>query len=685
MIPSQHNSARNPPSLLLRITIALIALIVLVFTLHGLYLYKIQRAELLNNMHQSVEHSLQRLSTNIGPFMEAYAINDYEQLVATETALENHFAVVVRNRKMGEILGDEHYISGQIITDAGDYTGFDHTDPQMTQRLDQAFYSDTLPITGSNGDPLGSVSVYASNEPLLRKLQALLIEEIIISVLFAAVLTFLLIFVLRRYFLRSIQHIGSALKHSDDEGIPLRPLPRFKYQEVQILSQTINTMLESIKNARAKQKVQQLRLENTITGTRTGTWEWNVATGETIFNERWAEIVGYTLAELEPVSIHTWEKLTHPEDLKLSSEQLQKHFQGELDYYECEVRMRHKQGHWVWVIDRGCVMTWSDQGEPLVMYGTHQDISTDKEAQEQLSMAAGVFKYAREGIILTSVDGIILDANRAFTALTGYHRSELTGHRYDSLIPEKHDQAFFNSILDSLRRDGVWNGEFEMPCKNGTSFPSLMTIAAARDHVGRVQHFVTLVADVSSLKQNEDRLRMIAHYDGLTGLPNRLLLTERLRHAITVARRNQTLLAVVFLDLDGFKEVNDTYGHSAGDELLKVLSDRMQQTLRDCDTVARLGGDEFVILLPDLARKENCRPVLERLLTSLCCPVTLSQGHAGVSASIGVSLSSLDKEVDADILIRQADMAMYQAKQNGKNRFCFFSKETADYLDSASA
>jgi len=685
MIPSQHNSARNPPSLLLRITIALIALIVLVFTLHGLYLYKIQRAELLNNMHQSVEHSLQRLSTNIGPFMEAYAINDYEQLVATETALENHFAVVVRNRKMGEILGDEHYISGQIITDAGDYTGFDHTDPQMTRRLDQAFYSDTLPITDSNGDPLGSVSVYASNEPLLRKLQALLIEEIIISVLFAAVLTFLLIFVLRRYFLRSIQHIGSALKHSDDEGIPLRPLPRFKYQEVQILSQTINTMLESIKNARAKQKVQQLRLENTITGTRTGTWEWNVATGETIFNERWAEIVGYTLAELEPVSIHTWEKLTHPEDLKLSSEQLQKHFQGELDYYECEVRMRHKQGHWVWVIDRGCVMTWSDQGEPLVMYGTHQDISTDKEAQEQLSMAAGVFKYAREGIILTSVDGIILDANRAFTALTGYHRSELTGHRYDSLIPEKHDQAFFNSILDSLRRDGVWNGEFEMPCKNGTSFPSLMTIAAARDHVGRVQHFVTLVADVSSLKQNEDRLRMIAHYDGLTGLPNRLLLTERLRHAITVARRNQTLLAVVFLDLDGFKEVNDTYGHSAGDELLKVLSDRMQQTLRDCDTVARLGGDEFVILLPDLARKENCRPVLERLLTSLCCPVTLSQGHAGVSASIGVSLSSLDKEVDADILIRQADMAMYQAKQNGKNRFCFFSKETADYLDSASA
>ena len=131
--------------------------------------------------------------------------------------------------------------------------------------------------------------------------------------------------------------------------------------------------------------------------------------------------------------------------------------------------------------------------------------------------------------------------------------------------------------------------------------------------------------------------------------------------------------------------MNDTYGHSAGDELLKVLSDRMQQTLRDCDTVARLGGDEFVILLPDLARKENCRPVLERLLTSLCCPVTLSQGHAGVSASIGVSLSSLDKEVDADILIRQADMAMYQAKQNGKNRFCFFSKETADYLHSASA
>jgi len=216
-----------------------------------------------------------------------------------------------------------------------------------------------------------------------------------------------------------------------------------------------------------------------------------------------------------------------------------------------------------------------------------------------------------------------------------------------------------------------------MPCRNGSALPSLMTIAAVRNSAGEVEHYVTLVADISNLKQNEDKLRLIAHYDNLTGLPNRILLLERLRHAMSVARRRNELLAVVFLDLDGFKEINDTYGHAAGDELLTILAERMNDALRECDTVARLGGDEFVVLLPDLSGKGDCTPVLERLLATLSAPARLGENLAHVSASLGVALYPQQTMVKADTLLRQADLAMYQAKQHGKNQYRFFSSTGA--------
>ena len=471
-----------------------------------------------------------------------------------------------------------------------------------------------------------------------------------------------------------------AIRHRDEEGIPLQPVPDLQYREIRGLGQTINTMLESIKESRAKRKIESLRLENTITGTHTGTWEWNVNTGETVFNERWAEIVGYSLAELAPISIETWNALVHPDDLKKSARLLERHFLGELPYYECEARMRHKNGHWVWVMDRGCLMTRTDDGQPLMMYGTHQDITERKEAEKQLSMAAGVFRHAREGILITSAKGIILDVNAAFTQLTGYARQDVIHQNYQLLSSDRHGELFMKTMLKALHEEGVWSGEYWMPRQDGAVFPALMTIAAVRNRAGEVEHYVTLVADISNLKQNEDKLRLIAHYDNLTGLPNRILLTERLRHATLVARRRKEELAVVFMDLDGFKEVNDTCGHAAGDQLLTILADRMKYALRECDTVARLGGDEFVVLLPDLSGKDGCRQVLDRLLAAVSAPACLGEGQVQVSASIGVSIYPQQPDVDADTLLRQADMAMYQAKQNGKNQYYFFQPVSAPMM-----
>ncbi len=682
MMGASNRPNRSAPSLLTRVTLAMIAAILLVFAFHAIYVYSSQRAEHIAEMRLDVSESLERLSKNIAPFIEAYSVNEYEKLVATETALKQHFAVVVQDYEMGEVTNTPYYVSGQVLTETGDYAPYREHDPELNQRLRQAFYTDTASILGSNGEPLGQVSIYTSDEALIGKLNRVLLEELLIIFVLALTLSLLLIAVLRRYFLRSIMHIDSAIKNCDSGGIPLERIPDFQYREIALLSNTINTMLDSIRESRARRKIERLRLYNTITGTRTGTWEWNVSTGETVFNERWAEIVGYSLEELEPISIDTWMNLAHPDDLQRCDGLLNKHFWGELPYYECEARMRHKDGHWVWVLDRGSVLSWSEDGQPLMMYGTHQDISERKEAESRLAMAAGVFKYAREGIILTSAQGVILDVNSAFTALTGYTHGDVVNQNYRRLlVPDLRGDGFEGAVLNSLKEQGVWSGEYWVPCHDGSAFPSLMTIAAARNNAGDIQHYVTLFADISHLKQNEDKLRLIAHYDSLTGLPNRVLLSERLRHAVSMARRHEDVLAVVFLDLDGFKLINDTYGHAAGDELLIALARRMQKTLRDCDTVARLGGDEFVVLLPDLSGRRECEPVLDRLLATLSSPISLGDQIVQVSASLGVSLYPQNPDVDADILLRQADMAMYQAKQRGKGQYRFFSEKNSKAIN----
>ncbi|SES86930.1 PAS domain S-box-containing protein/diguanylate cyclase (GGDEF) domain-containing protein [Marinobacter segnicrescens] len=666
--------SRSPaaPSLLVRITLSMIAVILVVFAFHALYVYSTQRTEIVNAMHSDVNESLERLSRNIAPFIEAYAVNEYEQLVATETALTQHFAVVVEDYEMAEITGTS-YVSGRVSDGQGSYLPYREEDPGLNERLQQAFYSDRRPILAADGEVLGQVSVYASDERLVQKLDQVLLEELLTILVLGLALSGALIVVLRRYLLRSINYIDTAIRNRESDGIPRQRMPKIRYREIAVLSDTINTMLDAIREAKERRKIERLRLENAITGTRAATWEWNVHSGETVFNERWAEIIGYSLSELEPVSIETWMKFTHPDDLQHSTDLLEKHFRGELPYYECEARMKHKSGHWVWVLDRGRVASWTDEGEPLMMYGTHQDITPRKEAEEKLSMAAGVFRYAREGIVLTSADGIVLDVNAAFTKLTGYSRNEVVDRSYTSLTSGLESEGFWVDISGTLQSEGVWSGEWWVPRRDGSRFPALMTIADVRSESGEMTHFVTLLADISHLKKNEEKLRQIAHYDGLTGLPNRILLTDRLRQAITLARRRKEVLAVVFLDLDGFKLVNDTLGHAAGDELLVALAERMRGVLRECDTVARLGGDEFVALLPGLVQgPEDARPILDRLLAALSTGVRVGGEWVHVSASMGVALYPQDPDVDADILLRQADMAMYQAKQQGKNHYRFY-------------
>jgi diguanylate cyclase (GGDEF)-like protein/PAS domain S-box-containing protein len=299
------------------------------------------------------------------------------------------------------------------------------------------------------------------------------------------------------------------------------------------------------------------------------------------------------------------------------------------------------------------------------------DITERKLVEEKLKLAASVFSYARESITITDDAGIIIDVNDTFTVITGYSREEVIGTNSSILQSGRQSPQFYADMWQTLLKEGHWYGELWNRRKNGEVYAEMKTISAVHDEHDVTTHYVALGSDITPMKEQQDHLERIARYDILTNLPNRSLLSDRLSQAMLQCSRHKQSLAVVFLDIDGFKHVNDTYGHDWGDKLLIALSLRMKGALREGDILARIGGDEFVAVLPDLTTVEDCEPLLERLLLSVSEPVTISDIVLNISASIGVTLYPQDS-VDAGILLRHADQAMYVAKESGKNRYHLF-------------
>ena len=306
---------------------------------------------------------------------------------------------------------------------------------------------------------------------------------------------------------------------------------------------------------------------------------------------------------------------------------------------------------------------------------TFDDITERKKAEKKLQLAASVFSHAREGIMITDECGIIIDVNEAFSLITSYGRLEVLGKNANMLGSGHQSKDFFALMWRELQEKGHWYGELWNRRKNGEVYAEMLNIGALRDAKGRITQYVGLFSDITALKDHEKELEHIAHYDALTDLPNRLLFSDRLQQAMVQAHRRQRRLAVAYLDLDGFKAINDHYGHEAGDLLLIALALRMKQALREGDTLSRIGGDEFVAILLDLDDIHACEPTLVRLLAAVAQPVQLNTMALKVSASLGVTFYPQEESVEADQLLRQADQAMYQAKLTGKNRFHVFDAE----------
>ncbi|WP_337840995.1 diguanylate cyclase [Rheinheimera sp.] len=325
----------------------------------------------------------------------------------------------------------------------------------------------------------------------------------------------------------------------------------------------------------------------------------------------------------------------------------------------------------LWVETQLCAVR-DEHGTVTEITGSQIDVTENQLSQMKRELAASVFTTAREGIFITNSQGTILDLNSSFCRITGYTEAEAVGRHISMLGGVLADDSYQQKVRRQLMNEGFWEGELQGRRKSGEAMVLSITMSAVRDAERKVQHFVALFSDITQHKVQEEKLRFIAHYDSLTGLPNRLLLTDRIEQSMSQAKRKKTKMAVIFIDLDGFKSVNDSLGHEAGDYLLIELANRMRAAMRDNDTLARLGGDEFIALITELASPDDAIPFAERLLTAASNAVQIGGHSVCVSASIGISFYPQAQAADAACLLRQADLAMYQAKRQGKNQYYFW-------------
>ena len=390
-------------------------------------------------------------------------------------------------------------------------------------------------------------------------------------------------------------------------------------------------------------------------------------------NEKLCDIVGYSREELLQ---KTFQDITHPDDLDTDLALVEEVLSGKRNNYSMDKRYFKASGATVW-IRLTVSLVRDDTDEPLYFISVIEDIDDRKKADEKLMEAAAVFRSTGEGVTITDDEGTILDVNDAFTRITGYTRDEVIGQNPRVLQSGRHDSHFYEDMWQQLQENGQWHGEIWNRAKNGTVYPEILTISSIESEDDGPRKYVGVFADISSLKATEARLDHLAHHDSLTGLPNRLLFRDRLIHSLASSERKGTKVAVIFLDLDRFKNINDTLGHGIGDQLLMEVSERITRITRSGDTVGRISGDEFCLVLEDLHFSIEVVPVVEKLLQVFADPFEINKHILRVSSSIGIALYP-DNSQDADALLSFADAAMYEAKEAGRNTYRFYTKEMTE-------
>lgn len=409
------------------------------------------------------------------------------------------------------------------------------------------------------------------------------------------------------------------------------------------------------------------RLKLALWASGDGMWDWNIQEQQVYRTHTDIPVPQWNRH-------HLLHDNAHPEDRERFRHELAEHLQGRTPFFEVEYRIEHSSNKWVWILERGKVVEANGQGHPIRMTGTTRDITSRKLIENELVLSSQVLNSMNEAVVVAGLDYRIRSVNPAFSNITGYSERQISDKYLIHLAYSRKQRDLFNSIEQQLLRHKHWAGEIWIRNKARRAILVWLEINQVIDIKGETSHFVAVFTDITERKKAEEDLRFLASFDTLTGLPNRTLFQDRLNHAISQAHRSNNIVALLFLDLDRFKHINDSMGHHIGDLLLKAVAHRLQNAVREGDTVARLGGDEFTIILEGVAKTKAATLISEKVLKAFQAPFLLEDKSLTISTSIGISLYPNDA-VDVDSLIKFADTAMYHAKALGRNNFQFYTNK----------
>ncbi len=418
-------------------------------------------------------------------------------------------------------------------------------------------------------------------------------------------------------------------------------------------------------------RLSEERLSLALEAAGMGSWELDARSRKILRAGQADRIFGFS-SEVFAGTLEDLLRQVHAEDQRLVAEAF-----GQVlaDDMLCQIEFRRvcPGGGVRWLCVQGKAFPGSAEGAKRII-GVVQDVTDRRLAEERLHQAATVFETTQDGIAILDAELHPITLNRGFCEITGYSSHELLGQALYLFEPSEHSKEFNQDFNSALTDAGHWRGEMRGWRKTGEEFPMLASVAAVRPGRGQNAQYVAVFSDITAVRKAEEQLKHLAHYDQLTGLPNRLLAMDRLEHAMERCSRSQGRVGVLFVDLDHFKTVNDSLGHNVGDDLLRAIAQRMREAVRGGDTVGRLGGDEFMVVLEEVADLSEVTGIARKLIAALAQPVAVAGHELKVSASIGISLYP-DDGWSRDTLLRAADTAMYAAKERGRNRCAFYTGE----------
>jgi len=405
-----------------------------------------------------------------------------------------------------------------------------------------------------------------------------------------------------------------------------------------------------------------------------GNWRCEVATKEVFWSDHLFEIFG---REPQPVDFDLISQWVHPEDQEAHANYL-KTLMGAsptstLSSFKSRIIQADGQVRWIRI---DSAIEFDVHGSPELLLGTVQDITKDEETSLTLKQYSYIFENLSEGITISDEHNIITNVNPAFSNITGYTKEDAIGKDPSLKSSGYHPKAFYEQMWSEINQKGAWQGEIINRRKDGRDFPEWLSISSIKNDSNKVTNYISVFSDISSIKKKEDELRYLAHHDPLTALPNRMLLLDRLKQSLERAKRDKKSFVLMFIDLDRFKNINDTYGHDVGDRLLIEVANRLESATRGQDTVARISGDEFVVLMENIDNVNAISTAAQKLIKHVAQPIYIDSIKLMITASIGIAKSPEDGDT-TESLMKNADMAVYKAKDTGRNNFEFYSEEMA--------